>query len=324
MDEINDSTWFEFELYSKTEEKPKQPGQKPTEKMQPVLEAISEYANEKILIVGSPGAGKSTLLARVMSHAAQQALKNPKLPIPVLVELKRESKIWELIQTALENHNLYLEISDIKRLIANKRLLLLADGFNVLPTETARAEFNDFCKREIPIIVTTRDFAGDVRIERKLQLQNLDSLKVKAFFQSRLPCQDQKQIQQLCERVKDFGQTPLMVWMLFSVFQKNGEIPATRGEAYRAFTTLYAERAKIGIELDESRSCLSKLAFEMMQGQKPTDFRLDIGEFEAQDSLGAKTLKHLLKYHLLQATGKPGDRQIRFCHQSLQEYYAAE
>ncbi|MEB3177814.1 MAG: HEAT repeat domain-containing protein [Nostocaceae cyanobacterium] len=328
IDEINNSTWFEFELTSKTQEKPKQPGQKPTENTQPVpvLKAIREYAHEKILIVGSPGMGKSTLLARVMSDAAQQALNNPEFPIPVLVELKlyRESGIWVLMQTALETHNLYLDIPDIKRLVADKRLLLLADGLNELPTEPAKYEFQKFCQRQIPIIVTTRDFAGDVRIERKLQLQNLDSLKVKAFFQSRLPGQEQKQIQQLCDRVKDFGQTPLMVWMLFSVFQQKGEIPATRGEAYRTFTTLYVEKAKQGIDLDESRSCLSKLAFAMMQAQQRTDFRLEIGEFEAQDLLGAKTLKHLLRNHLLQSTGKPGDRQIRFCHQSLQEYYAAE
>ncbi|GET37651.1 HEAT repeat domain-containing protein [Microseira wollei] len=77
--------------------------------------------------------------------------------------------------------------------------------------------------------------------------------------------------------------------------------------------------------MDESRGLLSKLAFAMMQAQKPTDFRLDISEVEAQNILGSeKTLKHLLRYHLLQAIGKPGNRQIRFCHQSLQEYYAAE
>jgi hypothetical protein len=39
-------------------------------------------------------------------------------------------------------------------------------------------------------------------------------------------------------------------------------------EKHIELTTLYAERAKIGIDLDdESRSRLSKLAFEMMQAQ---------------------------------------------------------
>jgi hypothetical protein len=40
MDEIDDVTWFEFELDSKTQDKPKQPGEKPTEKTLPVLQAV--------------------------------------------------------------------------------------------------------------------------------------------------------------------------------------------------------------------------------------------------------------------------------------------
>jgi hypothetical protein len=116
-----------------------------------------------------------------------------------------------------------------------------------------------------------------------------------------------------------------MVWMLFSVACKNGNIPTTRGEVYRAFTTLYAERTKEGIDLDESRILLCKIACALMQSQKPTDFRLNISEIEAQNILGSeKKLKHLLRHHLLQSSAKPGNRQISFCHQSLQEYYSAE
>ena len=70
---------------------------------------------------------------------------------------------------------------------------------------------------------------------------------------------------------------------------------------------------------------MSKLAFELMRAETPTDFRLEIGEVDAQNLLGSKkALDHLVRNHLLQTQGKPGNRRIRFCHQSLQEYYAAE
>jgi len=173
--------------------------------------------------------------------------------------------------------------------------------------------------------VTSRDGTDDLGLERKLQIQPLTNAKVKAFLQSRLPGYAQAQIKELSDRVKDFGQTPLMVWMLFSIFRQNGDIPTTRGEAYRAFTMLYAERAKEGIDLDESRGLLSKLAFELMHAEKPTDFRPDIGEVDAQNLLGSeKALKQLVRNHLLQVKGKLENRRISFCHQSLQEYYAAE
>ncbi|MCY7390167.1 MAG: NACHT domain-containing protein, partial [Leptolyngbyaceae cyanobacterium CAN_BIN12] len=290
MDEIDDGTWFEFELDSKTQDKPTQPGEKPAEKTLRVLQALDDYAHEKILIVGSPGAGKSTLLARLLWQAAQKAQQEAKAPIPVLVELKLygEDGIWGLIQTSLENCDLYLEISDIKQLVEHRRLLLLADGLNELPSDRARTEFKQFCGRNIPVVVTSRDGTADLGFERKLQLQELSDAKVEAFLQSRLPDRAQSQIKQLSDRVKTFEKTPLMVWMLFSIFRQNGEIPSTRGEAYRSFTTLYAEKAKEGIDLDESRSLLSKLAFELMHAEKPTDFRLEIGEVEAQNLLGSK------------------------------------
>ena len=327
MDEIDDATWFEFELDSKTQDQPKQTEEKPGEKTLPVLQAVEDYAHEKILIVGSPGAGKSTLLTRLLWQAAQKAQQNAKAPIPILVELKlySEAGIWELIQTSLENCNLYLEVSDIKKLVEHRRLLLLADGFNELPNDHARTKFKKFCGRKIPVIVTSRDGTDDLGLERKLQIQPLTNAKVKAFLQSRLPGYAQAQIKELSDRVKDFGQTPLMVWMLFSIFRQNGDIPTTRGEAYRAFTMLYAERAKEGIDLDESRGLLSKLAFELMHAEKPTDFRPDIGEVDAQNLLGSeKALKQLVRNHLLQVKGKLENRRISFCHQSLQEYYAAE
>jgi len=327
MDEIDDATWFEFELDSKTQDQPKQTEEKLGEKTLPVLQAVEDYAHEKILIVGSPGAGKSTLLTRLLWQAAQKAQQNAKAPIPILVELKlySEAGIWELIQTSLENCNLYLEVSDIKKLVEHRRLLLLADGFNELPNDHARTKFKKFCGRKIPVIVTSRDGTDDLGLERKLQIQPLTNAKVKAFLQSRLPGYAQAQIKELSDRVKDFGQTPLMVWMLFSIFRQNGDIPTTRGEAYRAFTMLYAERAKEGIDLDESRGLLSKLAFELMHAEKPTDFRPDIGEVDAQNLLGSeKALKQLVRNHLLQVKGKLENRRISFCHQSLQEYYAAE
>ncbi|MBC7822533.1 MAG: NACHT domain-containing protein [Candidatus Parcubacteria bacterium] len=327
MDEIDDATWFEFELDSKTQDQPKQTEEKPGEKTLPVLQAVEDYAHEKILIVGSPGAGKSTLLTRLLWQAAQKAQQSAKAPIPILVELKlcSEAGIWELIQTSLENCNLYLEVSDIKKLVEHRRLLLLADGFNELPNDHARTKFKKFCGRRIPVIVTSRDGTDDLGLERKLQIQPLTNAKVKAFLQSRLPGYAQAQIKELSDRVKDFGQTPLMVWMLFSIFRQNGDIPTTRGEAYRAFTMLYAERAKEGIDLDESRGLLSKLAFELMHAEKPTDFRPDIGEVDAQNLLGSeKALKQLVRNHLLQVKGKLENRRISFCHQSLQEYYAAE
>jgi predicted NACHT family NTPase len=74
----------------------------------------------------------------------------------------------------------------------------------------------------------------------------------------------------------------------------------------------------------------------MMQAEKPTDFRLTISKREAEDILtkvldsekfdkprdyALRWLEDLLKHHLIQVTSND---QIEFCHQLIQEYYAAE
>ncbi len=326
--EIDDATWFEFGLkVKKVESKRREETDKQENQSKPVLAALNEYSNVPVLVIGSPGAGKSTLLAKALFDRANRALNDSTAPIPVLIELKSygESGLWGLIQAALEVYDLYIGVAEIKQLVADKRLLLLADGVNELPEEKARLELATFCRKQIPMIFTTRDLGGDLGIEQKLEIQPLRADDVEVFLRDRLPGHDQKRVQELCDRVRDFGQTPLMVWMLYSVFQGTDEMPTTRGEVYRVFTNLYAERAKEGIPLEESRSLMEKLAFEMMHSEKPTELRLEISERDAQKLVGdEKTLNHLLKYHLLERQGHPGNRRIRFCHQSLQEYYAAE
>jgi len=334
MDEIDNSTWFEFELNSNTQDKSREPGGKPEEKTQLVLEAIANYAHEKILIVGKPGAGKSTLLAKVAWQSVQQAKndKFDKAQIPVLVELKSyqstgdRAGIRGLILSSLEKHDPSLDGAALQQLLIKKRLLLLADGINELPDERAKKELKDFCLN-VPLIATSR-YVGSEKIDRKLELQPPSSSQVARFFEERLPNCDRARLRELGDRVKDLGQTPLMIWMLYSIFRAKNEIPETRGEAYRVFTTLYANPTKDEIDLADSRTMLSKLAFAMMQSRKaddPTDFRFDIFEIEAQTLLGSeKVLTYLVDRHLLQGQGEPGNQIIRFCHQSLQEYYAAE
>ena len=335
IDEIDASTWFEFELTSRTEDKPKSFEEKPPDKLppQPVLQAIENYANEKILIVGSSGAGKSTLLARIFWQAAERARHDETAPIPVLVELKAyqlvgdRSGIRGLILNSLESHAPSLDSDDLKKLLKQKRLMLLVDGLNELQQPQAKTELKSFCLN-IPLIATARHAGDGWEIERKLELQPLSQLQVRDFLEVRLPTSDRDRLQELSDRVQDFGQTPLMVWMLYCIFRTGNEIPETRGEAYRKFTNLYVERSKEGVDLDESRFLLSRLAFGMMQFPEPgdpTDFQLDISEVDAQNLLGSeKELKLLRDCHLLQSFGESGKRRLRFCHQSLQEYYAAE
>jgi HEAT repeat protein len=330
LDEINDSTWHEFELFTKVQEKSKQQGlEKPQELSKPLLQAINDGEKRSILITGAPGAGKSTFLEKLAIEAARKAQKDINAPIPVLVSLKdyessgEQTGIRGLIQVALESD---VDAEAVEQLLKDKRMLLLIDGWNELSDEKAKSLVKKFCQSHA-VIVTSRNADDYWNIQQKFEIQPLSHSEVKRFFDKRLPNTERQQLQELVDRVRDFGQTPLMVWMLFSIFQNNDPIPETRGEAYRAFTAIYAKRSKEGVDLSDARNLLGKLAFEMMKSpnpKDPTEFRLKVSEVEAGEILGSEAELDRMLNHLINQRGKYGTREISFCHQSLQEYYAAE
>ncbi|MFQ4137295.1 HEAT repeat domain-containing protein [Nodosilinea sp. PGN35] len=335
IDEIREE-WFEFELNTEVERKNDQEEdaqKKPQTKKQSILKAVREIDSKSLLIYGRSGSGKSTLLAKIFYEAALKAQSKKSDLIPILIELKSYEAVGEspgiqgLLLRTLQNYDPELDENDLKQIRKQKKLLLFIDGFNELADEKAKIKIKDYCKN-IPIIVTSRSDSDWREIENKFEIDPLSPQEVANFFRERLPGSSQADLEALGNRVKDFGETPLMVWMLYSIFNTSKEIPETRGEAYRRFTTLYVEQAKEGIDLSESQILLRKLAFEMMQScnsDESSEFRPQISEIEAQNVLGSEaTLRLLRNCHLLNSYGQHGKRRIQFCHQSLQEYYAAE
>jgi NACHT domain len=329
LDAINDSTWYEFKLFTKVQEKSGTSGEEPKELPKRLLQAIHDSEERAILIVGDPGAGKSTFLDKLAVEAARKAQEDSNAPIPVLVRLKdydslgKEAGIRGLIQSTLEN---YVDTDTVNQLLKDRKILLLIDGWNELSDEKAKSKIKIFCQPH-SVIVTSRNTGDYWEIQKKFEIQPLTRRDVEEFFDKRLLNTERQQLQELVDRVQDFGQTPLMVWMLFSIFQNNDPIPDTRGEAYRSFTAIYAKRAKADIDLSDARKLLGKLAFEMMKSpnpKDPTEFRLKISEVGAEEILGSEAELDRMLNHLLNQQGKEGTREISFCHQSIQEYYAAE
>lgn len=297
-------------------------------KLIPILEIIQIARQEPMLIFGKPGAGKSTFLSQSMRKLAEAAIDDPDAPIPVLIKIQShmsQLEVQSLILTSFKTEGFLLGMSEadnliyLENLIKNHRLFLLIDIVNELPQELIE-DLKQFCERDIPIILAMRDAGtGSLGIRKKCEIQSLNRNVVKTFFKERLSRQDQNYVQGLCERVNDFGQTPLMVWMLYIIFIKMpGSSPKTRGAAYRSFTTIYIEETKNGVDLERSKQILAKIAFRMIDSNEP------LLESEIRAEFGPESFQGLLANHLLYWTGDPGSREVSFCHPSLQEYYAVE
>jgi predicted NACHT family NTPase len=306
----------------------------------PVLEGIRKYAKNHVLLVGRPGSGKSTALARLVFDEARQ-----KRIIPVLVELRSwQGSIEALISNALGRHGLRLTEKRLEMLWQDDRLLLLFDGLNELP-EDARSQLTTF-RRDHPhisMIFTTRDLivGGDLGIEKKLEMQPLTEPQMREFVQKYLPPELAEQmLRQLNDRLRELGQTPLLLWMLCDLFWATGEIPENLGLVFRLFTQGYERNLKGDVPIESDREwwkpVLQQLAWVMMQGTQPTELRVTISKAEAVRAIGQflegkvpyaedfarKCLRDLQRHHLIQ-TGAEHE-ELEFRHQLIQEYYAAE
>ncbi len=353
-------TFFDFGLMVQTVDKEKVESQKEKgeeetkEKIErlPVLEGICKYAGEHVLLVGRPGSGKSTALARLLLQEAENALSITRAKIPVLVELRylpseaNESSVCDRILAFMHKHDPALDIDEagIKQLLRQGRLLLLVDGVNELPSDRGRVmvnQFRELYQKTCPMIFTTRELSagGDLGIAKRLEMQPLTEPQMQQFVMAYLPTQGGKLLRQLSGRLREFGQTPLLLWMLCSLFQQSEQIPPNLGMVFRAFTVGYGDRIKQDVTLSkDSRAwwgrLLQYLAFKMTCGENLTELQVAISRQEAEqilveflrgkvefaDDCAVRWLEDLLKHHLIQISN---DR-IEFRHQLIQEYYAAE
>ncbi|QDL10900.1 hypothetical protein DP113_25945 [Brasilonema octagenarum UFV-E1] len=358
---------FDFGLMVQTVQPQQQEKRETPEKTErlPVQEGLRKYSETHVLLVGRPGSGKSTALARLLleeaenSVIASEAKRNvrqacpkdsaisPTTATPILVELRQyNTSVLELIQNFLLRHdpNLTFDSETLKTWLRQGQFLLLLDGLNELPNEDARRELKTFCQNypHTPMIFTTRDLGvgGDLGIKKKLEMQPLTEEQMQEFVRAYLPEQGEEMLRRLGGRLREFGQTPLLLWMLCELFKITGNVPPNLGLVFRCFAQSYDGKIKDDVPVSgESRrwwqELLQHLAFAMMQAETPTELRVTIERQEAQAiftkflegkvdypaSRAREWLEDLLKHHLIQIAS---NQQIEFRHQLLQEYYAAE
>ncbi|WP_052275312.1 MULTISPECIES: HEAT repeat domain-containing protein [Microcystis] len=320
-----------------------------------VLDGLRKYATNHVLLKGRPGSGKSTALARLLleeSVGAQSLRLNQQnqakiIQIPILIELRLyETSILDLILQFLKRHQLIIDSNTLESwLLENQNFspLLLFDGINELPSDTARQKLKNFRQQyaEIPMIFTTRDLGSDdLDIEKKLEMLPLTGRQMEDFVKTYLPEKGEEMLKQLGNRLKELAETPLLLWMLCSVFDNNeNKIPANLGLVFQIFTGIYDKKLKADVPTyqesrDWWRELLQVLAWKMTQGESKTEIQVAISRTEAEEELSKfiknkgfpeyyskQWLKDLLKYHLIHLEGND---KIAFRHQLIQEYYTAE
>ncbi|NER00631.1 MAG: NACHT domain-containing protein [Cyanothece sp. SIO2G6] len=293
-----------------------------------VLEGILKYAPDPVLLEGKPGSGKTTALERLV---AKRDLIEGRVPVMLrLRDLnpKADRPVLERLQLELGNRGLQLSLEALMDLLQQGQFLLLLDGVNELPDPALRRQVQDFrewYRPTTPMIFTTRSLnvEVDLGIEKKLEMKPLSPEQMQEFVHEYLGLeQGEALLKQLGQRLREFGETPLLLWMICGLFHKTGEIPANLGLVFRMFVSIYERKKELAEQKFWQSRFLQALAFQMMpQGGNPFGLQLQVPRQEAEDLLAnvlgisiveaSERLTVLLNYHLLQV--KSGD-ELEFKH----------
>jgi HEAT repeats len=318
---------------------------------QPVMKELRKYAlgdrREHVILSGRPGSGKSKALQQLRLTLAQEGL------VPVLVKLKGDQSIPEMIQGEFRRAKQKVSLEQIDDWLLVDQLVLLLDGVNEIPNDNLQRKLESFRQDNstVPMIFTTRDFlvCRDLGIRRRLEMKPLSKLQMREFAKQRSlsPVDAETLLEQLDNQLREIAETPLFLTMLCDIFRvsETREIPKSKGELFREFDHKY-EKIKGLTDFSANfrrfkPELLQHLAFTMMKRDLTSsntkkfwltiDRKIAEKEIEkflngcqvANSAIKAKEwIENLTKYHLLQNSADL--REVEFPHQLFHEYYAAE
>jgi formylglycine-generating enzyme required for sulfatase activity len=221
--------------------------------------------------------------------------------------------------------------------------LILLDGLNETPGKQREQAIGAIANlmREYPehrYVVTSRSQdelwrklrSGDL-IQDAVVVQNISDAQAQRYLEAHLgKATGQGLYQHLDDSLKSLARTPLLLWLFKEAGQGSNQLPRNRGELFDKFVMnrlLEREKKLETMEKAETKKrALAQLAFSMQLGHQLSCDRAwaeqVLNEKGWKDKADA-ILNEALVHGLILQQDRPGQQQLRFMHQSVQEYFVA-
>lgn len=315
-----------------------------TETLEDITAAVSKH--RAFVIVGDPGAGKTITLRKLALDHARAALANDsELPAPFFVRLSQqgEQSPYEFLCAQWRQ----CTGGDFGDALADGGLLILADGLNELPRDpeirrTRLKAWREFVQDDAgrnQFVFTSRErgeYAGELDLPNvwvePLDAERIDDYVRRWKAEGLLPyLKDPK------SRLGELARNPFYLNLLVHAHHEDAALLANRGRLLRQFVRRLWEREerqarKDWLTTDVQRQTLSALAYAMqVKGVNLTLAARDAAAFvptsidvDDDEPLAVKpmALFRLARAELLLDPAL--EKDVRFYHQLLQEYFAAE
>lgn len=292
----------------------------------------------KVLLLGEPGAGKTTALrALAMSKATSWHAGQSWVLLVSLAEYDGQG-----LRALLLQHFPDLWWIDLQPRLDRREILLLLDGLN-----ECAGLFYDDCIQEIKVLLKDHPNAK-ILVSSRLTHQPAD-LELPAYVISPMTRQVQEQFLQFHlhdpERVTELlvsiysqpgaeliAGSPVLLQMMAEIFRSGGDLPQSRANLYQQSFAHWHRREleKPGVSFrwseSRTRNALARLSFQMREAGQISCSRNEarrILEPELGDDVG-RFLDRVAQGLLLIVEKSQKDESVRFSHETMQEYLAAE
>ena len=315
-----------------------------TETLEDITAAVSKH--QAFVIVGDPGAGKTTTLRKLALDHARAALANDsELPAPFFVRLSQqgEQNPYDFLSAQWRQHT----GGDLADALLEQRLLILADGLNELPRdpEIRRAclrAWREFIQDDAgrnQFIFTSRErgeYAGELDLPN-VRVEPLDDDQIVEYVKRWKAEGLLSHLRDPIDKLGELARNPFYLNLLVNAYHEDAALLANRGRLLRQFARRLFEREerlarKDWIETKVQSQALASLAYAMQAKGVSLSLpartaatlmpaSVDVNDDEPV-SVKPMALFRLARAELL--LDSVLENGVRFHHQLLQEYFAAE
>lgn len=301
---------------------------------QDLLQTIRTH--ERLLVLGEPGMGKTVALERMMWETAQA--EEPIVPVFVPL-LFFQGDLIEAVRVALsETGELHFdEPKTVRAFLRQTRCLIMFDGLNEVPGqqhERIIGSLADFLREfsHHRYLVTSRSqdelwqkLRATEVIKEAVVIQRISDAQARIYLVAHLgKLKGSALHDRLDDNLRGLAHRPLLLWLIKEAGLAGETLPGNRGELFDGFVNRMLARdvrLEFKIEPVVKKRALARLAFSLQQTHRLSCEREQAVELiiQREPRYDAQAiLQETLKHGLLQ-----GERQVRFLHQSVQEYFVA-
>lgn len=301
-----------------------------------ITEAVEKH--QRFVLLGEPGAGKTTTIRKLALDSARARLENPRIaPIPLLLYLSQ----WDQEATPVEFVQSYWTPGgDAAAMLKRGDILLYLDGLNEMgikgPDRAQQlSEWFESADAPTHTVVTCRagDYAGSLRLGETptVLVQELDDTQIHQFvnnylkdraatFLTRVLPKDAR-LRASERSLTRLVHNPYMLSALMIVYEHGGDLPRNHGALFRGLVRALWRREELrgmtgSISFEQAEATFAQLAYAMIEEGHSVAVDIDyVRQYVLEERLiRIGRSASLIDLH---------DRNLRFFHQLVQEYFAA-